>query len=124
MRLGFKRLFELSNRGSMLDRSRLQWCIEILCVLSVKGTLRFKQIRRWIQLDKSFLVEYLRFLVDRDLVDEETSEGGKRGFTITNKGLSVLKILGPLVREAYRIEVQNFNRTDSIFSGLTLVSKK
>ena len=107
-----------------MDKSKLQWCIEVLCVLAVRGNLRFKQIRRCVQLDISFLLEYLHFLVDRGLVEEQTLKNDKKAFSITNRGLSVLKVLVPLVREAHRIEVENFDRIDNIFSGLTVVSEK
>ena len=87
----------------MTHMSKLQSCVQVLCVLSSRGPLKFRQISRKVELDKSRLREYLVFLVDRDLVEKQ-----KTGYTVTERGHSVLKVLCQLVKEATRIEVQNY----------------
>ena len=69
----------------MLHRSRLQSCVEVLCVLSAMGPLKLRQIRGKVNFDKSFLVEYLGFLVDRGLVEEQNLKGSKRAHGITDR---------------------------------------
>jgi hypothetical protein len=49
------------------------------------------------------LRENLDFLVERKLVEKQ-----KANYDVTKRGYSVLSVLGPLVKEAKRIELQNF----------------
>lgn len=108
----------------MLHISRLQSCVEVLCVLSSVGPLRLRQIRRRVKLDKPLLVEHLGFLVDRGLVEKQNLGKYKQAYGVTVRGLSVLKVLAPLVREAQRIEVQNFEAISSALGEAKFSSEK
>ena len=65
--------------------------------------MKFRQISRKVNYDRSRLRENLDFLVDRGLVEKQ-----KTGYVVTKRGHSVLSVLGPLVKEAKRVELQNF----------------
>jgi DNA-binding HxlR family transcriptional regulator len=96
-----------------LHKSMLQSCVEILCALSSSGPLRLMWIRRKVKMDKSILSERLRFLVDRGLVEKKSLGEYKVVYSVTERGLSVLRVLPPLVKEAHRIEMQNFEAISS-----------
>ncbi len=110
--------------GGWLHKSMLQSCVEILCTLSSSGPLKFIWIRRRIKMDKSVLLERLSFLVDRGLVEKKSLGKYNVVYGVTERGLSVLRVLSPLVKEAHRIEVQNFEAISSAFEEAKLVSKK
>jgi DNA-binding HxlR family transcriptional regulator len=107
-----------------LHKSRLQSCVEILCVLSSSGPLKLMWIRRKVRMENSVFLEHLRFLVDRGLVEKRSMVEHKVVYTVTERGLSVLKVLGPLVREAHRIEEQKFEAISDTFKEAELVTEK
>jgi predicted transcriptional regulator len=81
--------------------------------------LKFRQINRKVEIDKSHLREYLVFLVDRSLIQKR-----KTGYVVTERGHSVLKVLSKLVKEAARIEVQNYEAISSTLEKATFTYKK
>jgi DNA-binding HxlR family transcriptional regulator len=54
-----------------LQKSILQSCVEILCVLSSSDPLKLMWIMRKVRMDNSVFLERLRFLVDRGLVEKK-----------------------------------------------------
>lgn len=100
--------------------SRLKVCIEVLCVLSSSGPLGFRQIRRRTEFESPVLKEYLIFLVDRGLIEKQSKEKNKKGYVLSARGYSVLRVLAPLVKEAYRIELQNFEAISSSLEKLNI----
>jgi len=50
----------------------------------------------------------LSFLYDRGLVGEQNLDEDEKAYFVTERGVSVLKVVNPLIREAQRIEVRNF----------------
>ncbi len=108
----------------MLHKSKLQISVEILCYLSSNGPMKLMQISHEIELDNSLLVGHLRFLYDRGLVGEQNLGEDEKAYFVTERGLSVLKVMGPLVREAHRIQVLNFEAISSVISGATLSSER
>ena len=102
----------------------MQLCVEVLCSLSSRGPLKFRQIRRRVKLDKFLLREYLGFLVDRGLVEKQNLVDAKNVYVVTKRGLLVLKVLAPMIRDAQRIELQNFDANSSTLEGVTFASEK
>jgi len=86
--------------------------------------MKLTQIGHEVELYNSFLVGHLGFLYDRALVGEQYLGEDEKDYFVTNRGLSVLKVMGPLVREAQRIEGHNFERISSALSGVTPVLEK
>ena len=105
-----------------LNKSKLQIFVEILCSLSSNGPMKLTQIGHEVELDNSFLVGHLGFLYDRGLVGEQNLGEDEKDYFVTERGLSVLKVMGPLVREAQRIEVHNLERISSALSGIAFNS--
>ena len=107
-----------------MHKSKLQMCVEILCSLSSNGPMKVTAIGHEIELDNSLLVGHLRFLYDRGLVGEQNLGEGEKAYFVTERGLSVLKVMGPLVREAHRIQVLNFEAISSVVSGAIITPEQ
>jgi len=105
-----------------LHKSKLQVCVEILCSLSSNGPLKLSQIGREVELDKSVLIEDLSFLYDRGLVGEQNLGEDEKVYFVTERGVSVLKVVSPLIREAQRIEARNFEAISSALSEAKVTS--
>ena len=106
-----------------MHKSKLQICVEILCSLSSNGPMKLTAIGHEIELDNSLLVGHLRFLYDRCLVGEQNLGEDEKAYFVTERGLSVLKVMGPLVREAHRIHVLNFEAISSVVSGAIITPR-
>jgi len=105
-----------------LHKSKLQVCVKILCSLSSNASLKLREISREVELDKSVLLGYLGFLYDRGLVGEQNLDEDEKAYFVTERGVSVLKVVGPLIKEAQRIEMRNFDAISSALSGATFTS--
>lgn len=100
----------------MLHKSKLQISVDILCSLSSNGPMKVTQIGHEVELDNFRLEGHLRFLYDRGLVGEQNLGADEKGYFVTERGLLVLKVMGPLVSEAQRIQVRNFEVISSVLS--------
>ena len=98
-------------------RSKLQTCIEILCTLASNGPVKLTQMTQYVELDKTRLIPYLSFLYDRGLVGEQNLDEDEKAYFVTERGVSVLKVVNPLIREAQRIKVRDFEAISSVLSG-------
>jgi predicted transcriptional regulator len=105
-----------------LHKSKLQVCVKILCSLSSNASLKLSQISHEVELDKPRLIPYLSFLYDRGLVGEQNLDEDEKAYFVTERGVSVLKVVSPLIREAQRIEVHNFEAISSALSGAKVTS--
>jgi len=105
-----------------LYRSKLQTCIEILCALASNGPMKLTQMTQYVELDKPRLIPYLGFLYDRGLVGEQNLDEDEKAYFVTERGVSVLKVVSPLIREAQRIKVRNFEAISSALSGAKFTS--
>jgi len=82
------------------------------------------QIGHKVELDNFRLEGRLRFLYDRGLVGEQKLGEEKKGYFVTERGLSMLKVMGPLVNEAQRIQVRNFEVVSSVLSEAEITPKE
>ena len=100
-----------------MNRSKLQISVQILCSLSSKGPYTIEELSDIVELDKSTLRNRLTLLYESGLVGEQFLEKGKKAYFITERGLSVLKIMGPMIKEAHRLQVRNFEVISNSLSG-------
>lgn len=100
--------------------SKLQICVKILCVLTTDGPLRLSQLIPKVELDKINLKSVIDFLYLHCLVGEQDMDKSERSYFVTEKGMSLLKVVGPLVKEAKRIQLQNY---EAISDALSVVQK-
>jgi predicted transcriptional regulator len=101
----------------------LQITIQILCTLASKGASKLTQIKQHVELDKERLTSYISFLYDRGLVGEQYLDEDENAFFITKRGESVLRVVGPLVKEAQRIEMRNFEAISGLLSRTKITSR-
>ena len=99
-------------------KSKLNRYIEILCALVSHGPLKFTQLTGKVELDKPHLKQVLSFLYDRCLVGEQNLDEEEKTYFVTDRGMSVLKVIAPLVREAHRIQMRNFEATSTALSAV------
>lgn len=100
-----------------MHKSKLQVNVEILCSLSSKGPLKSEQLIDVVDLSKSILIEHLDFLYDRGLIGEQNLDDEEKAYFITDRGLNMIKVMGPMVREAQRLEVYNLERISRALAG-------
>ena len=74
-----------------MRRSHLEIYIEIIRVLAQKGPLKLTLLMYKTNLNYGVLKRDLRFLLKQDLVEERTIGNFKPVFTVTQKGINVLK---------------------------------
>ena len=92
------------GRGGRMHRSKLKICVEILCVLASSGPMKLTQLTTRIELSKTSLEYHLRLLRSRDLVEREKLGENEIFYVATERGLNVLKVIGPLIKEARKIQ--------------------
>lgn len=100
--------------------SKLQICVKILCVLASDGPLKLSQIIDKVELDKTNLKLFMDFLYDRCVVGIQDLDEREEAYFVTERGLSVLKVVAPVVREAQRIQTRNY---EAISYALSVVTK-
>ena len=98
-------------------RSKLVLCIEILCVLVSKGSMNLTQLTHKVQMDKARLIPHLRLLHNRGLVEKQHLGEHKILYVVTDRGLKVLKVVSPIIREAHKIQLRNLEVISSTLSG-------
>ncbi|MGD0978715.1 MAG: winged helix-turn-helix domain-containing protein [Candidatus Bathyarchaeia archaeon] len=74
-----------------MRRSKLEMYVDILKVLAHRGPLKLTHIMYTANLNCSVLREYLDFLLKQNLVEERNVGKSRTVFTITQKGIAVLK---------------------------------
>lgn len=97
-------------------RSKLILCIEILCTLASKGPLNLTQLTHKVEVDKSRLILHLKLLYNRGLVEKQNQGEQTIYYLITERGLKVLKVINPLVREAHKVQLRNLEVISSTLS--------
>jgi predicted transcriptional regulator len=103
-----------------LHRSKLQICIEILCSLSSRGSIKLSEISDIVDLDKVRLIPYLRLLRNRNLIEKQNLGENKIFYVVTERGLKVLKVVDPIIKAAYKIQIRNLEVISSILSAANL----
>ena len=100
-------------------KSKLQICLEILCTLASKGPLKVSQMFENINLDKVRLNEHLGLLEMRDLIVKEVLGESDSLYSLTERGLTVIKVTSPIIREAQKIQMRNFEAISNVLNEAT-----
>ena len=90
--------------------------IEILCALVSHGPSKLAELTDRVELDKTVLMEVLHYLYEHCLVGEQNSDENEKAYFITERGMSVLKVVAPLIREAQKIQKHNFETASQALS--------
>jgi predicted transcriptional regulator len=97
-------------------RSKLVICIDILCSLVANGPMRFTPLSHKVELDTIRLIPHLKLLIDRELIEQQTWSEDDILYAITERGLKVLKVVHPIVKEAHKLQIRNFELISSTLS--------
>jgi len=96
------------ENGGGMHRSKLKICIEILCILASNGPMKLTQLITKLELNKTQLKANLRLLKNRGLVERQKLGENKIFYVVTERGLKVLKVVGPIIKEARKIQALQF----------------
>lgn len=94
------------KRVAMPHKSKLMICVEVLCALASGGPMKLSQLRDQLEMDECRLEPHLRMLWDRGLVEEENFGEENNRYVVTKRGLSVLKVVSPMLKEAHKIQIR------------------
>jgi predicted transcriptional regulator len=97
-------------------RSKLIICIDILCTLVSKGPMKFTQLSYKVELDTIHLIPHLRLLIDRGLVEQQNLGENEVFYIITGRGLKVLKVINPIIKEAHKLQMRNLETISNTLS--------
>lgn len=100
------------------DKSKLMICIEVLCILVSNGRpMTLTQLLDKFEMDECRLKPHLRLLWNRGLVEEENFGDNKIYYVVTERGLKVLNVISPIIREAHKIQMHEFELISNTLSG-------
>jgi predicted transcriptional regulator len=88
------------------------------------GSLRLGQLIDRVELDRANLKSVMDFLYDHCVVGIQDLDEGQGAYFVTERGLSVLRVVGPLVKEAQRIQTRNYEAISDALSAVNLNAKK
>ena len=98
-------------------KSKLMICVEVLCTLVSNGPMTLTQLRDKFEMDEASLQPHIRLLWDRGLVEEENFGDEQPYYVVTERGITVLKVVSPLIREAHKLEIRNLEAISNVLSG-------
>jgi predicted transcriptional regulator len=111
-----KPLIIRKERDEKLYRSKLMICIDILCTLVSNGPMKFIQLSHKVELDTIRLIPHLKLLINRGLVEQQNLGENEIFYVVTERGLKVLKVISPIIREAHKIQMRNFETISNTLS--------
>jgi predicted transcriptional regulator len=79
-------------------RSKLEIYLDVLSILAQRGPLKLTHIMYKANVNCSVLVEYLGFLMQKELVEERSGGKSRTVYAITQRGVTVLKYFVELKR--------------------------
>ena len=81
-----------------MRRSKLEMYVDILSVLAHRGPLKLTHIMYKANVNCSVLIEYLGFLIQKELVEERSVGKSRTIYAITQRGITVIKYFAELKR--------------------------
>jgi predicted transcriptional regulator len=81
-----------------MRRSKLEMYVDILTVLAHRGPLKLTHIMYKANVNCSVLIEYLGFLIQKELVEERSIGKNRTVYAITQRGVTVIKYFAELKR--------------------------
>ena len=70
--------------------------------------MKLSKLMQKIELSKNRLEAHLRLLKNRSLVERQKLGEGEVFYVVTERGLTVLKVIGPIIKEARKIQALQF----------------
>ncbi|MBT8171624.1 hypothetical protein KJN74_01970, partial [Candidatus Bathyarchaeota archaeon] len=72
------------------------------------GPMIFRKLTDKVELDTIRLIPHLKLLLNLDLIEQKPWDENELVYAITNKGMKVLTVVSPIIKEAHKISVRNF----------------
>jgi len=94
--------------GEKMHRSKLSICVEVLSILASRGPMKLTQLMTKVELNKTCLRQHLRLMKKRNLVERQNLGENKIFYVVTERGLEVLRVIGPIIKEARKIQALQF----------------
>jgi predicted transcriptional regulator len=94
--------------GEGMHRPKLKIFIEILSILASRGPMKLTQLTTRVELNKTRLRKHLRLLKKRNLVERQNLGENKIFYVVTERGLKVLKVIGPIIKEERKMQALQF----------------
>ena len=69
------------------------------------------------EIDKTRLTAHLRLLWDRGLIEEERFDDNQTYFLVTPRGKTVLKVVRPIIKEAHKIQMREYDYLSNTLEG-------
>jgi predicted transcriptional regulator len=98
----------LKGSGKRMHRSKLKICMEILYILASNGPMKLTQLTTKVELNKTRLRQHLRLLKNRNFIERQNLGKNEIFYVATERGLKVLKVIDPIIKEAHRIQALQF----------------
>ena len=97
-----------------MRRSKLEMYIDILKVLAQRGPLKLTHVMYKANVNCSVLKEYMAFLIKQGLVEEKSIGKRRLVYTVTQRGIMVLKYFREL-KQVLPIVEENGNQMSALF---------
>jgi len=97
-------------------KSKLMICIEILCTLVSNGPMKLTQLLDKFEMDEYRLKPHLSLLWNRGLVEEKNFGDNEIHYVVTERGLKVLNVIGPIIKEVHKIQTRDFELISNTLS--------
>ena len=91
-----------------MHKSKLKISIEILCSLASNGPMKLTQLMTKVELNNTRLTQHLRLLKKRSLIEKQNLGENKIFYVVTERGLQVLKVIDPMIKEAHKFQALQF----------------
>ena len=92
------------EKGSKMRRSKLEMYIDVLNTLAYRGPLKLTHIMYKANLNCNILNECLDFLIKQNLIEKRIIEKERIVFSITQRGIDILKYFRELTQALPIIE--------------------
>ena len=67
-----------------------------------------KKLSDRVEIDNNRLIPHLKLLMDHDLIEKKPWSNNEIVYSITDRGLKVLSVISPIIKEAHKISIRNF----------------
>lgn len=74
-------------------------------------------LRNNVELNKMHLIQHLKLLKKRGLIEKQNLGENKILYIITKRGSTVLKVVSPIIKEAHKIQMRDLEALSTVLSG-------
>ena len=117
---GVRKAKQLVTRKENVEnqyKSKLTICIEILCTLVSNSTVNLTQLTHKLEMSREHLIPHLKLLRDRGLIEKQILGENEIIYKVTDRGMKVLKVVSPIIKEAHKIQMRDFEAISNTLSG-------